>query len=181
MSDLSLTSRRGFLTGTIAGGLGASLAANPAADAVAADPPRRNGRPYMKLSLAGYSFSRLLPRRWTPEQLKSAKMTLDDFITFSAEQDLDGVEPTAYYFPKTVTNEYLVHLKQLTFRLGLDISGTAIGNDFCLPKGQLRTVVCPSRMAPFGLKLWENAFQRIPDISFFHAHCALFDEKSRVS
>ena len=24
-------------------------------------------------------------------------------------------------------------------------------------------------MAPFGLKLWENAFQMIPDISFFDA------------
>ena len=30
-------------------------------------------------------------------------------------------------------------------------------------------VVYPSKMAPFGLKLWENAFQTIPDISFFDA------------
>ena len=30
-------------------------------------------------------------------------------------------------------------------------------------------VVYPPRMAPFGLKLWENAFQMIPDISFFDA------------
>ena len=27
--------------------------------------------------------------------------------------------------------------------------------------------VYPSNMAPFGLKLWENAFQMIPNISFF--------------
>ena len=27
--------------------------------------------------------------------------------------------------------------------------------------------VYPPRMAPFGFKLWENAFQMIPDISFF--------------
>ena len=27
--------------------------------------------------------------------------------------------------------------------------------------------VYPSNMAPFGLKLWENAFQTIPNISFF--------------
>ena len=26
--------------------------------------------------------------------------------------------------------------------------------------------VYPSNMAPFGLKLWENAFQTIPNISF---------------
>ena len=27
--------------------------------------------------------------------------------------------------------------------------------------------VCPTRMAPVGLTLWENAFQMIPDIAFF--------------
>ena len=34
---------------------------------------------------------------------------------------------------------------------------------------KLRTAVYPARMAPFGLKLWENAFQMIPDISFVDA------------
>ena len=29
--------------------------------------------------------------------------------------------------------------------------------------------VYPSNMAPFGLKLWENAFQTIPNISFLDA------------
>ena len=31
-------------------------------------------------------------------------------------------------------------------------------------KAKLRTAVYPLRMAPFGLRLWENAFQVIPDI-----------------
>ena len=137
MSDqregIDQSSRRGFLARAAAAG--ALLGAAPLATA---EPPSRNGKPYMKLSLAGYSFNRLLPKRYTPGQLKSAKMTMDDFIRFCAAQDLDGCEPTAYYFPRTVTREYLVHLKQLTFRLGLDISGTAIGNDFCLPEGPAR-------------------------------------------
>ena len=34
---------------------------------------------------------------------------------------------------------------------------------------KLRTAVYPPRMAPIGAKLWENAFQTIPDISFFDA------------
>ena len=34
---------------------------------------------------------------------------------------------------------------------------------------KLRTAVYPPRMAPIGLKLWENAFQVIPDIWFFDA------------
>ena len=104
----------------------------------AAVPPVRNGKSHMKLSLAAYSFNRSLPKSWTPDQLRSAKFTLEQFIDFCAEQDLDGCELTAYYFPKEITNDYLVSLKERSFRLGLDISGTAIGNDFCLPEGEAR-------------------------------------------
>lgn len=107
-------------------------------DARAAVPPVRNGKPHMKLSLAAYSFNRSLPKSWTPDQLSDVKFTLEKFIDFCADQDLDGCELTAYYFPKEITNEYLVSLKERTFRLGLDISGTAIGNDFCLPEGEAR-------------------------------------------
>ena len=33
--------------------------------------------------------------------------------------------------------------------------------------GKLGAAVYPTRIAPIGLKLWENAFQTIPDISYF--------------
>jgi len=101
-------------------------------------PPVRNGKSHMKLSLAAYSFNRVLPKSWTPDQLTNAKFTLEQFIDFCADQDLDGCELTAYYFPKEITNDYLISLKERSFRLGLDISGTAIGNDFCLPEGEKR-------------------------------------------
>lgn len=105
---------------------------------LAAVPPQRNGKSHMKLSLAAYSFNRSLPKSWTPDQLPAAKYTLEQFIDFCAEQNLDGCELTAYYFPKEISNAYLMSLKERTFRLGLDISGTAIGNDFCLPDGEAR-------------------------------------------
>lgn len=105
---------------------------------LAAEPPVRNGKSHMKLSLAAYSFNSLLPTRGTPDQIAKAKFTLEKFIDFCAEQGLDGAELTAYYFPKEITNDYLMSLKERTFRLGLDISGTAIGNDFCLPVGEAR-------------------------------------------
>ncbi len=114
----------------------ALLVGRPAAQA--AVPAQRNGKSHMKLSLAAYSFNRTLPKSWTPDQLPDAKFTLEKFIDFCAEQDLDGCELTAYYFPKEITNEYLMSLKERSFRLGLDISGTAIGNDFCLPEGEAR-------------------------------------------
>ena len=44
-------------------------------------------------------------------------------------------------------------------------------------------VVYPSHFAPFGLKIWENAFQTIPNISFFDAEkvvlAKFFDENFR--
>lgn len=127
--------RREFLgraiLGTAAVGAGLSARSLPAAE-----PVQRNGKSHLKLSLAAYSFNRLLGR--TPEQKAGAKMTLEEFIQFCADQQLDGCELTAYYFPKEITDEYLLKIKEMTFRLGLDISGTAIGNDFCLPEGPAR-------------------------------------------
>lgn len=96
----------------------------------AAGPPQRHGGPKMKLSLAAYSFNRYLSNRFRSPK-PDAKMTLMDFVDYCGELNLDGCEPTGYYFPREITHEYLMQLKHKTFSLGLDISGTAIGNDFC--------------------------------------------------
>lgn len=84
-----------------------------------------------KISVAAYSFRQAL-------QDDDPKWTLEDFIRQCSEWNVDGVELTSYYFPKDFDRNYLIHLKQLTHRLGLDISGTAIANDFCLPEGPER-------------------------------------------
>ena len=131
MSD-SILSRRCFLTGTVATAATLSAISNPSQ---AAKPQPRNGATHMKLSLAAYSFNRMLPR---PGRKPEGEITLNDFIDYCAKLNLDGTELTSYYFPAEVTNEYLMNLKQQTFRLGLDISGTAIGNDFCLAEGEAR-------------------------------------------
>ena len=44
---------------------------------------------------------------------------------------------------------------------------TSVQSFAFLKNAKLWTAVYPPRMAPFGLKLWENAFRMIPDISFF--------------
>jgi len=94
-------------------------------------PIPRNGAAKFKLSLAGYSYRKLLTG--DPPEL-----TLDDFLADCARFGLEATEPTSYYFPKDLTLDYLRHLKGLAFRLGLDISGTAVGNDFCHPPGPER-------------------------------------------
>jgi sugar phosphate isomerase/epimerase len=128
-------SRREFVAGVASLGGLATTGSLSAAGLFAAEPPVRNGQTHMKLSLAAYSFNRALSR---PGRNQKGEMTLDDFVDFCAKLNLDGTELTSYYFPEKVTTEYLLHLKQKTFQLGLDVSGTAIGNDFCLAEGEKR-------------------------------------------
>lgn len=127
-------SRRRFAQALVGFSAGLSWTGNSLLAEDAADNPvtETTSRPsHFKLSLAAYSFRQYLTG-------DSPKMSLDDFIRFCADQNLDGCELTSYYFPKDFGNDYLIHLKQLTFRLGLDVSGTAIGNDFCHPDGEKR-------------------------------------------
>jgi sugar phosphate isomerase/epimerase len=96
--------------------------------AAAAEPIARTRPSHFKLSLAAYSY-----RKYLTGAAKS--MDLFDFADLAADLGLDAIEPTAYYFPEDVTAEYLHRLKQRAFLLGLDISGTAIMSDFCVPTG----------------------------------------------
>jgi sugar phosphate isomerase/epimerase len=119
----------GWTAGAIAAG-SASLSIHRRAMAI---PPVARSRPsHMKLSLAAYSYRDYLTGK------KSPKLDLFDFVNLAADMALDGVEPTSYYFPRDVTSDYLDRLKLHAFSLGLDISGTAVGNNFCLPPGPKR-------------------------------------------
>ena len=97
----------------------------------AIEPIVRNGTPKFKFSLAAYSYRDLL--MGDPPELK-----LFDFVSDCAKMGLEGTEPTSYYFPKPTTREYLRKLKQHCFTLGLDVSGTAIRNEFGYPQGEKR-------------------------------------------
>lgn len=121
------TSRRNFLCAAGAALAGGGLIRK----AAAIEPIARQGGPKFKFSLAAYSYRNLLSG-------KNPSLTLADFIDDCAKMGLEGTELTSYYFPPNPTPEYLRSLKQQTFRLGLDISGTAVGNDFCHPIGPER-------------------------------------------
>ena len=97
----------------------------------AIEPIQRNGTAKFKFSLAAYSYRDLLTS-------KPPKLSLEDFVSDCAKMGLEGTELTSYYFPQPLTPEYLCKLKDHAFRLGLDVSGTAVGNDFCHPPGEER-------------------------------------------
>ncbi len=123
--------RRQFLQASAAASTALLATATPAS---AIQPIPRSGEAKFKFSLAAYSYRELLQ----PKQGKEPVLTLKDFIDDCAKMGLEGTELTSYYFPKEVTADYLHGLRQHAFRLGLDISGTAIGNEFGHPKGEKR-------------------------------------------
>ena len=121
--------RRAFLARA-----GLSAIAGPAVltgTASAIEPIGRTRPSHLKLSLAAYSYRPLLdgPR---------PKLDLFGFVDLAADMALDAVEPTSYWFPADVDPAYLHRLRQHAFLRGLDISGTAIRNDFALAPGAAR-------------------------------------------
>ena len=109
----------------------AALAAHPTVTQ-AIPPIIRGVDPQMKASLSAYSFRKYLndPDPYT--------MNMDGFLYECAQMGLDAAEPTSYYFPKYPLEEYFIRYKRRAFMLGLDISATAIGNEFTYPPGPQR-------------------------------------------
>lgn len=114
-----LPSRRGFLQSTLTaavGGLGLLSSTNAARGS-------SPGSYRLKLSLAAYSFNRLL---------RDKKYSLNQFIDLCKELNLEGAELTSYYFEGN-DEAYFRGLKLKCYRAGLDISGTSINNNFAQP------------------------------------------------
>jgi sugar phosphate isomerase/epimerase len=128
------TSRRDFLARSL--GAAAACTALPALlprTAQAVEPFKRPGKARFPLSLAAYSF-----RNSLQDKDPAKRITLFDFIDFCADQGLEGTELTSYYFPQPPDHDYLIKIKRHAFLRGVAISGTAIGNTYCLPKGEKR-------------------------------------------
>ena len=117
--------RREFLARAVLAAAGPVVLAWPAA---AVGPIGRTRPSHFKLSLAAYSFR---------DRLTGPNQTMDlfGFVDLAADLGLDAIEPTSYYFPEHVTTDDLHRLKRHAFLQGLDVSGTAVMNDFCLPPG----------------------------------------------
>jgi sugar phosphate isomerase/epimerase len=122
-----IPTRRAFLTGSATALAAAALP--PVATAI--EPVKRSGRTRMRVGLAAYSMRESLQAK---PGTKGA-MDLLGFIDWAATVDTDAVELTSYFFPETVTKDYLNEIKRRCHLNGLDISGGAIRNNFTMPDG----------------------------------------------
>lgn len=117
--------RRQFLRSTILSGAGLAIGT---AGIQAIEPINRDkNKSHIRLSIAAYGYRKYLDLKIKPKP----PMDLMKFIGLAAEMGLDAVELTEYYFQET-SQKYLAKLKSTCTRLGLDVSGTAIKNDFGL-------------------------------------------------
>lgn len=159
-------SRRGFLgrasvlpLGVLAGaGIGQTAAAAPAI--------RRAGGARLKTSLNAYSFNKSLN-----DQLKGrAKgVSLLDLLDFCAENNIDALDPTGYFFPgypKVPSDTYINNFKRKAFQLGVDISGTGVRNNFAAPEKAKRAadvahvkewIECAARMGAPVIRVFAGA------------------------
>ncbi len=123
--------RRNWLTSCAAGSVVMGADSLWAPSVAQAASRKESYPPRPRFSLAAYSYRGLLTG-------DKPQLTLHDFVDDCVKFGLEGTELTSYYFPKNVTHEYLTQLKRHCFRKGIDISGTAVGNDFGFPEAEKR-------------------------------------------
>lgn len=94
----------------------------------------------MMLSLAAYSFRPFFDQmRGKPSKLPAEEqITMLDFIDYCAEQGFDGAELTSYFLPPDLDQAAGIELKRRAFLRGIEVSGTAVGNNFTHPAGEER-------------------------------------------
>lgn len=135
--------RRDFLktTGQTALAL-AGLGLLGRSSSLAVEPLKRSGAPRLRLSLAAYSFRQYFNTNTKKKAVKAKdgdkQITMDDFVDYCADHGCDGAELTSYYFPDGFDMDYLLKLRRHAFLRGVAISGSAVGNNFALPKGPQR-------------------------------------------
>jgi sugar phosphate isomerase/epimerase len=123
--------RRRFLSGSA--GL-AAMASLPASSFAGTETVAREAGVKLKLGLNAFSFDGLL---------RQGSMILADAVHFCAQQQVDALDATGYYFPgypKAPTDEYIYNLKRVAFVNGVAISGTGVRNDFSVADPAARKI-----------------------------------------
>ena len=86
----------------------------------------------IKIGLNAYSFNK---------PLMAGTMKISDVIEYCAQQQIDGVDLTGYYFPgypNVPSDEYIYAVKRTAFLNGVNITGTGVRNDFALTDASSR-------------------------------------------
>jgi len=129
-----MISRRSFLS--------TSLGALSVSTLAAIEPFRRPGKSRMMLGVAAYSFRDYF--QWSRDKEQKPKgeakpWSIMDFVDWCADNGVMGAELTSYFFPPGVDTKFCNEVKRRAYLRGVCLSGTAVGNNFALPKGERLT------------------------------------------
>lgn len=174
---MQTTSRRDFLRGATAAPLAAvgfvaaaSLGLVSEPTAIGLKPIQREGSTILKVSVNAFSFSRLLNTK--VKHHREGGMDLFDLVDFCAKHNIDGFDPTGYFFPgfpDVPSDNYLYELKRHAFESGVGISGTGARNNFTTADKSVRAadvqviknwVVCASKMGAPVLRVFADTQMR---------------------
>lgn len=129
--------RRDFLNLAAAGMATASIAETDSI-VLARDPVQRFGQPRFRLGLAAYSFRdyfSFMKGKERKPRSDGDPMRMIKLLDYCVEHDVEAAELTSYFFPPTADAAYFREIKRQAFLRGVTISGTAIGNNFTVGKG----------------------------------------------
>jgi sugar phosphate isomerase/epimerase len=106
--------------------------------AVARESFQRSGNHRFQIGLAAYSlrnyFSFSRGKTQTPAA-DGKPLDMYRFIDYCVDHELGAAELTSYFFDPEIKDETFLDLKRYAFVRGIEISGTAIGNNFTVGSG----------------------------------------------
>lgn len=85
-------------------------------------------KPRLRPALCAYSFR---------NDLQKGTLKYEDMIRIAAENDLDGVDMTVYWFPNT-EDSFLLPLKRTAYKAGIEIYSISVRTELTKPVGPAR-------------------------------------------
>ncbi|TWT51226.1 Xylose isomerase-like TIM barrel [Rubripirellula amarantea] len=131
--------RRQFLNQSLCLSSMAFVAGSGGQSLLAREPIVRSGPPRFQLSLAAYSlrdYFEFNKGKRKPPRGDGPAIDMLGFLDYCVEHGFDAAELTSYFFPSDADDDYFRELKRQAFIRGMAISGTAIGNNFTVGKGE---------------------------------------------
>lgn len=90
--------------------------------------PALGAKSRLKSALCAYSFR---------DQLQKGTLRYEDLVPMAVENEVDGLDLTVYWFPST-DSSFLLPLKRLAYRQGVEIYSISVRTNMCQPTAELR-------------------------------------------
>jgi L-ribulose-5-phosphate 3-epimerase len=105
-----------------------AIAGAAALTAQGADESAGSRKPRLRTAICAYSYR---------QALQSGKLKYEDLVRLAVDFGVDGLDLTVYWFPNT-EDSFLLPLKGLAYRNGVEIYSISVRTDMCRPTAELR-------------------------------------------